>query len=69
MNGKTKRQKEAPTFTTHPVKGATGFPGFVGIAIKKPFKGVLLAGLMRDPMIRRWVWGSEPLLIRRYLFT
>jgi hypothetical protein len=57
------------TFTTHPVQSAIGFPGLVGIAIKEPFIGVFLAGLVRDPMIRRWVWRSKPLLIRLDLFT
>jgi hypothetical protein len=57
------------TFTTHPVQSAIAFPGFVGITIEEPFKSVYLAGLVRDPMIYRWVWRSEPLLIRVDLFT
>jgi hypothetical protein len=70
MNDKgDEKMTKVLTFTTHPVQSAIAFPGFVGIAIKEPFKGVYLAGLVRDPMIYRRVWRSEPLLIRVNLFT
>jgi hypothetical protein len=68
MTRKAKDEK-VRTFTAHPVQGAIGFPGFVGVATKEPFKGVFLAGLVRDPMIGRGVWRSKPILMRRYLCT